>query len=67
LTAAIRREKAFLRATFGDTYDRYQSGEGGVRSEAPRRFSAARAIANGEHRAVIGRIVGAALLMWRVS
>jgi protein-S-isoprenylcysteine O-methyltransferase Ste14 len=59
ITAAIRTEEAFLRRTFGDTYDRYS------RSEAmpmPRRFSAARALRNREYRAILGLTVGFALL-----
>ena len=59
LTAAIRREEAFLRGAFGDTYDRYRQS----RSEPmARRFSAARAMRNREYRAVAGLLVGFALL-----
>jgi protein-S-isoprenylcysteine O-methyltransferase Ste14 len=59
LTAAVRREEAFLRARFGAGYDRYRrEGEVDVR----RRFSAARAVANHEGRAVAG-LAGALLLL----
>jgi protein-S-isoprenylcysteine O-methyltransferase Ste14 len=63
LTAAIRTEEAFLRRTFGDTYDTY------ARSEAApvrRRFSVARAVRNREYRAVAGVLAGFALLAARV-
>lgn len=59
IAAAIRTEEAFLRRTFGETYDRY------ARSQAepmPRRFSVARALRNREYRAVLGLAVGFALL-----
>ena len=59
ITAAIRTEEAFLRRTFGDTYDRYR------RSEADpmrRRFSIERALRNREYRAVVGLLTGFALL-----
>ena len=59
ITAAVRTEEAFLRRTFGETYDRYR------RSEADpmrRRFSIERALRNKEYRAVVGLITGFALL-----
>ena len=59
ITAAVRTEEAFLRRTFGDTYDRYR------RSEADpmrRRFSIERVLRNKEYRAVVGLITGFALL-----
>ena len=58
LTAAIRSEEAFLRGAFGDEYDAYRGAGGGA---ANRRFSVARAVANREHRALIG--LGVALLL----
>jgi len=64
ITAAVRTEEAFLRRTFGDTYDRYQ------RSEAEpmvRRFSLARATANREYRACVGLLIGFALLALKVA
>jgi protein-S-isoprenylcysteine O-methyltransferase Ste14 len=63
ITAAIRTEEAFLRRTFGDTYDQYQ------RSEAlpmERRFSLERALRNREYRAVVGLAIGFALLALKV-
>jgi protein-S-isoprenylcysteine O-methyltransferase Ste14 len=59
ITAAIRTEEAFLRRTFGDTYDRYAQRQA---DPMRRRFSLARAGRNREYRAVIGLIVGFALL-----
>jgi protein-S-isoprenylcysteine O-methyltransferase Ste14 len=63
LTAAIRTEEAFLRAAFGDTYDRYRAS-----AELPltRRFSLARARRNREHRAASGLLAGFALLALKV-
>ena len=63
ITAAVRTEEAFLRRTFGDTYDRYQ------RSQAEpmvRRFSLERVMRNREYRAVVGLIIGFALLALKV-
>jgi protein-S-isoprenylcysteine O-methyltransferase Ste14 len=51
MTAAIRTEEAFLRATFGPEYDEYCRGAGAV---ANRTFSLARAWRNREYRAVAG-------------
>jgi len=59
IPAAIRAEEAFLRRTFGQTYDLYQ------RDEAPpmlRRFSLATARRNREYRAALGLIGGFAIL-----
>jgi protein-S-isoprenylcysteine O-methyltransferase Ste14 len=63
IAAAILAEEAFLRHTFGDTYDRY------TRSEAEpmmRRFSLARAMRNREYRAVVGLLAGFGLLALKV-
>ena len=60
---AIRAEEAFLRRTFGPTYDLYQ------RDEAPpmrRHFSLANARRNREHRAALGLISGFAILAARL-
>jgi hypothetical protein len=57
--AAIRREEAFLRQAFGDTYDRYRADQA---EPMQRRFSLARALRNREHRAVLGLAAGFALL-----
>ena len=64
MTAAIRTEEAFLRRTFGDTYDRYQQSRAAPSS---RRFSLARVIRNREYRAAAGLIVGFALLALKVA
>jgi protein-S-isoprenylcysteine O-methyltransferase Ste14 len=63
ITAAIRTEEAFLRRTFGDAYDRYQQSGGPLTT---RRFSLDRAMRNREYRAVIGVVVGFALLALKV-
>src|SRR5262245_4243360 len=59
ITAAIRTEEAFLRRTFGDTYDQYQQSRGVPSS---RQFSLARVMRNREYRAALGVLVGFALL-----
>ena len=59
ITAAIRTEEAYLRRTFGDTYDRYARS---TAAPMPRRFSPARVLRNREYRAVAGLAVGFALL-----
>ena len=63
ITAAIRTEEAFLRRTFGDAYNRYQQSGGLLTT---RRFSLDRAMRNREYRAVIGLIIGFALLALKV-
>ena len=63
LTAAIRTEEAFLRRTFGDTYDRYARSEA---APAPRAFSLARARRNREYRAIVGLAAGFALLALKI-
>jgi len=63
ITAAIRTEEAFLRRTFGDTYDRYQQSRG---EQSSRRFSLARVMRNREYRAALGVLVGFALLALKV-
>jgi len=63
LTAAIRKEEAFLRQTFGDGYDRYRSGGESVH----KRFSLAHAMANREYRAVAGLIGALLLLVWKAT
>ena len=70
ITAAIRTEEAYLRRTFGETYDLYQQSRGlgavarGAKAAAPssRRFSLARAMRNREYRAALGVLIGFALL-----
>jgi protein-S-isoprenylcysteine O-methyltransferase Ste14 len=63
LTAAIRTEEAFLRRTFGDTYDRYSRSEA---DPMPRSFSMARARRNREYRAVVGLVAGFGLLALKI-
>ena len=63
LTAAVRTEEAFLRRTFGDTYDRYRRSFG---DPGTRRFSLARARKNREYRAIAGLIGGFALLALKI-
>jgi protein-S-isoprenylcysteine O-methyltransferase Ste14 len=59
IMAAISTEEAFLRRTFGDTYDRYRESRV---EPMRRRFSLARAMRNREYRAAGGVLTGFALL-----
>jgi protein-S-isoprenylcysteine O-methyltransferase Ste14 len=59
IVAAIRTEEAFLRAAFGDAYDRYRDDSA---EPMQRRFSMARALRNREYRAAAGLLAGFALL-----
>ena len=65
IAAAIHAEEQFLHNAFGDTYDRYRRSEA---EPMARRFSFDRAMRNREYRAVLGLLVGFALLalkaMW---
>ena len=63
MSAAIRTEEAFLRRTFGDTYDRYRLSQA---APMERRFSLERAMRNREYRAVIGVVAGFALLAVKI-
>jgi protein-S-isoprenylcysteine O-methyltransferase Ste14 len=63
LTAAIRTEEAFLRRTFGDTYDRYARAEA---TPMDRSFSMARVGRNREYRAIVGVFAGFAVLALRI-
>jgi protein-S-isoprenylcysteine O-methyltransferase Ste14 len=63
ITAAIRTEEAFLRQTFGSTYDEYRAARGVTMH---RRFSFARVMRNREYRAVLGLIIGFALLALKI-
>ena len=68
ITAAIRSEEAFLREKFGDQYDRYRQGSpDSVASAAARRFSLQQAMANREHRAVVGLAVAVLLLVLKAT
>lgn len=64
LIAAIRTEDAFLRRAFGDRYEQYMTAvAAGDEDPAARRpFALALALANREHRAVIGLIIAVVLL-----
>jgi protein-S-isoprenylcysteine O-methyltransferase Ste14 len=64
VTAAIRTEEAFLRAAFGDAYDRYRDASA---EPMQRRFSLARAARNREYRAAAGLLAGFALLALKVK
>lgn len=63
IPAAIRAEEAFLRRTFGNTYDLYRRSRAG---QMQRRFSMERAMRNREYRAVLGLIGGFALLALKI-
>ena len=69
LTVAARTEEGFLRQAFGDSYDRYRRGDaaadrGGARG---RRFSLTQAMANHEHRALIGLVLAMLLLALKAA
>lgn len=63
ITAAIRTEEAYLRRTFGDTYDRYSRSQA---APMPRAFSVARVMRNREYRAVLGLAIGFAILALKI-
>jgi len=70
LTAAMRREEAFLRQAFGDRYDRYRRGSASASSDdafQARRFSMQQALANREHRAVVGLLLATLLLVLKAT
>jgi protein-S-isoprenylcysteine O-methyltransferase Ste14 len=67
LTAAVKNEEAFLRRSFGDRYDRYRDGQAEVAVESQRRFTLAQAIANREHRALVGLAVAVLLLVLKAT
>jgi hypothetical protein len=69
LTAAIRSEEAFLRAKFGEGYDRYRRGTNDPRltTNDCRRFSLAQACANREHKTVLGFAVAVLLLLLKAT
>lgn len=65
ITIAVRAEEAFLRATFGDTYDHYAAG---TAPEVHRRFSVERALRNKEYRSSAGfLVVSLALLLYALT
>ena len=68
LRAAIASEEAYLRRTFGEQYDLYRQGRDAARAQqSPRAFSFSRAIANREHRAVVGLLVAVLLLVLKAT
>jgi protein-S-isoprenylcysteine O-methyltransferase Ste14 len=70
LTAAIKSEEAYLRRTFGEQYDLYRTGvaaQRASRSRSSRRFSVAQAIANREHRAIVGLALAILLLALKTT
>jgi hypothetical protein len=68
ITAAIRSEEAFLRAKFGEHYDRYRRGFATDLANArARRFSFRQAIANREHRALAGLALAVLLLVLKAT
>lgn len=63
LTAAIRTEEAWLRATFGADYEAYRSGRTVARS-----FSLSRALGrNREHRTIAGLVLAVVLLALKIT
>jgi protein-S-isoprenylcysteine O-methyltransferase Ste14 len=70
ITAAIKSEEAFLRRHFGEQYELYRSGVA-ERRRSPgaqgRPFSLRQAIANREHRAVLGLAVAILLLTLKAT
>ena len=70
ITAAIQREEAFLRRTFGDQYEVYRRGAAVPPPEhrnSRRRFSVQQAMANREYRAVAGLGIAILLLIWKAT
>ena len=70
ITAAIKSEEAFLRRHFGEQYELYRSGVAEQRrssSARRRRFSVRQAIANREHRAVLGLALAILLLSLKAT
>lgn len=65
VTAAIREEEAFLRQKFGAAYEAYKR-ESWQRASATR-FSFRQALANREHRAMLGFVVALLLLLWKAT
>jgi len=67
VTAAITREEAFLRRTFGDRYDRYRRGDRASALDRDRRFAFSQALANREHRAIAGLAIAVLLLVLKAT
>lgn len=64
-TAAVRHEEAFLRQKFGAQYEFYKRESWHAASAT--RFSFRQALANREHRAVLGFVVAVLLLIWKAT
>jgi protein-S-isoprenylcysteine O-methyltransferase Ste14 len=64
VAAAMQVEEAQLREAFGTVYDDYRASRA---ETVARRFSAARALRNREHRAVAGLALGFALLALKIT
>jgi protein-S-isoprenylcysteine O-methyltransferase Ste14 len=70
ITAAIKSEEAFLRRHFGEQYELYRSGLDEKRRSPGarhRRFSVRQAMANREHRAVVGLAIAILLLALKAA
>src|SRR5438093_4228535 len=70
MTAAIMSEEAYLRRAFGEQYDLYKQGIAAKRASpgaTARRFSVRQAIANREHRAIVGLMVAILLLALKAT
>jgi protein-S-isoprenylcysteine O-methyltransferase Ste14 len=63
IKAAILVEEAYLRRQFGDAYDRYDRA---TAEPMLRRFSLERALRNREYRALLGLLIGFALLALKI-
>jgi protein-S-isoprenylcysteine O-methyltransferase Ste14 len=63
VASAIQVEEANLRVAFGGAYDDYRASRG---DPMARRFSCSRAIRNHEYRAVVGLLLGFALLALKI-
>lgn len=64
-TAAVRQEETFLRHRFGARYEAYKRESWRVAPATP--FSFNQALANREHRTVLGFVVAALLLLWKAA
>ena|SRR5579872_405460 len=68
LSAATKTEEAFLRRTFGASYDRYRRMDrAAVSSASVRRFSVMQVVANREHHAVLGLAIAVLLLFLKAT
>src|SRR5262245_54722716 len=71
LTAAIKSEEAYLRRTFGEQYDLYREGQlrkrAAIAAKPQKTFSVAQALANREHRAVLGFALVVLLLILKAT